>query len=76
MCRAMAEKRHFDPELCPLLEGLSAAEIRVAMAENPHIRACAAAVTDERMDADARWATCKKSVRLAKGGGLFAQMAI
>lgn len=39
MCQAMLDNGEFDPELCPLLKGLSPEEIAVRMKQQP-IAAC------------------------------------
>ena len=46
MCRAMTENGYFDPDLCPLLQGLTPDEIHREMIENPDIRACMASLHD------------------------------
>ena len=44
MCNQSQACQAFDPELCPLLKGLSPEEKRIRMAEDPVIRSCVAQV--------------------------------
>lgn len=69
MCRAMAKQGRFDPDLCPLLKGLSPDEIRAAMDQNPHIRACALAVCDDDLDPASRMDLCRSSIKTIKSRG-------
>lgn len=48
MCDQPSQGRSFDPELCPLLKGLSLDERRRRMAEDPVIRQCIGAVEGAR----------------------------
>jgi hypothetical protein len=48
MCDQPSQGRFFDPELCPLLKGLSAEERRRRMAEDPLIRQCMGAMEGAR----------------------------
>lgn len=45
MCQAMLDKGEFDPELCPLLKGLSPEQIAVRMKQLP-ISACRRSLDD------------------------------
>jgi hypothetical protein len=48
MCDQPSNGKCFDPELCPLLKGLSADERRKRMAEDPVIRQCMGAIEGAR----------------------------
>lgn len=43
MCDAINARGEFDPDLCPLLKGLTPEERRARMTGNPRISACIAA---------------------------------
>jgi len=44
MCDQTSPSKFFDPELCPLLKGLSVEDRRRRMAEDPIIRECIKAI--------------------------------
>ena len=44
MCDQTSRSKFFDPELCPLLKGLSVEDRRRRMAEDPIIRECIKAI--------------------------------
>lgn len=46
MCQAATAHCTFDPDLCPLLKGLSPDEQRQRMRSNPHIATCLAALSN------------------------------
>ena len=48
MCQAMLDKGEFDPELCPLLKGLSPEEIAVRLQQQP-IASCRQRLADAKV---------------------------
>lgn len=52
MCEAMTTSGAFDPELCPLLKGLSHEEQAERMQHDPRIAACITAISGGRAPAE------------------------